>query len=105
MNVNREAKMWVTFLKMIYMLTLISQYKHSQTNCSHFVQSCQYTHKKKNTSKHFFFGASARHKYTHWTAKLTLVPFCSSLDPIVNVSCKNCCVCSLSKIFHQNVMP
>ena len=28
----------------------------------------------------------------------------SPLDPIVNGSCKNCCVGSLSKIFHQNMM-
>ena len=42
-------------------------------------------------------------KYTHWTRKLSPLLF-SPLDPIVNGSCKNCCVSSLSKIFHPNMM-
>ena len=28
----------------------------------------------------------------------------SPLDPVVNVSCKNCCVGSISQIFHLNMM-
>ena len=41
--------------------------------------------------------------YTHWTRKLSPLLF-SPLDPIVNGSCKNCCVGSLIKIFHPNMM-
>ena len=34
-----------------------------------------------------------------------VTPLFSPLDPIVNVSHKNCCVGSLGKIFHPNRMP
>ena len=39
--------------------------------------------------------------YTQWTEKVS-PKFLSPLDPTVNVSCKNCCVCSPGKIFHPN---
>ena len=41
--------------------------------------------------------------YTHWTRKLSPLLF-SPVDLIVNGSCKNCFVGSLSKIFHPNMM-
>ena len=40
----------------------------------------------------------------HTVDRKTLTLLFSPLDPIVNVSCKNCCVASLSKLFHPNMM-
>ena len=42
--------------------------------------------------------------YTHWTQKLSPHFLFSTVDPIVNMSCKNSCVGSLNWIFHPNVM-
>ena len=41
--------------------------------------------------------------YTQWTRKPSPLLF-SPLDPTVNGSCKYCCIGSLSKIFHPNMM-
>ena len=38
--------------------------------------------------------------YLHTLDRKSVTPL---LDPIVNVSCKNCCVGSLTKIFHPNM--
>ena len=48
------------------------------------------------------FGAMITLQKSHTGQTVTIL--LSPSDPIVNVSCKNCCVGSLSKIFHPNMM-